>query len=152
MDALSYKTQYATPRSFQPKWFVIDATDVPLGRLASFIAYRLRGKQYPFYSPNIVCGDKIIVINAEKVRLTGNKWNQKEIIRHTGYPGGQRRPTAEMVLHKDPRKLIEVAVKGMLPKTILGGDMFRNLNVYVGPTHRHNQQQPQALTVPFNKA
>ena len=147
MDALSYKTQYATPRSLQHQWFVIDATDVPLGRLASFIAHRLRGKQYPHYSPNIVCGDKIIIINASKVRLSGQKWEKKEIISHTGYPGGQKRPSARTVFEKDPRKLIEVAVRGMLPKTKLGRAMFRNLNVYQGADHRHTQQQPQTLSV-----
>lgn len=149
MDALSYKTLFATPRSFRQNWFVIDATDIPLGRLASVIAYRLRGKQYPYYSPNLVCGDKIIIINASKVKLSGQKWEQKEIISHTGYPGGQKRPSARTVFEKDPAKLIEIAVRGMLPKTRLGRAMFRNLNVYSDGTHRHAQQQPQTLNLTF---
>lgn len=149
MDALSYKTLSATPKSNPRKWYVIDADGLPLGRLASLVAHRLRGKHLPYYTPHQDCGDKIIVINASKVKLSGRKWEQKEIISHTGYPGGQKTPTAKMVFDKNPTKLLEIAIKGMLPKTILGRELFRNLYVYDGPQHRHEQQQPESITLDF---
>jgi len=149
MDALSFRTQFATPKTHPHKWYVIDADGLPLGRLASLVAYRLRGKHLPYFTPHQDCGDKIIIINASKVQLSGRKWDNREIISHTGYPGGQKKPTARMVFDKSPTKLVEIAIKGMLPKNKLGSELFRNLYVYDGAEHRHTQQLPESLTLNF---
>lgn len=145
MDTLSYKTVSANKNTVEKEWVVVDASNMVLGRFISQVAMVLRGKHKPSFTPHVDCGDNVIVINAEKVRLTGNKMQNKEYIWHTGYPGGQRRRTAREVMEKDPRRIIEYAVKGMLPKNRLGRELFRNLHVYVGSEHPHEAQQPKEL-------
>ena len=145
MNTLSYKTVSANKETVQKEWFVVDAKDEVLGRLASKVALVLRGKHKPDYTPHVDCGDNVIVINAEKVKLTGNKLTTKEYIRHTGYPGGQRTETPENLLARKPEAVIERAVKGMLPKNRLGSAIFRNLYVFAGENHPHEAQQPKKL-------
>jgi large subunit ribosomal protein L13 len=141
------KTIFAKSETVKRDWFVIDATDKPLGRLASEIANRLRGKHKPEYTPNVDTGDYIVVVNAEKVKATGNKLKDKTYYRHTEYPGGIRSQTLEEMLAKHPERAIEKAVKGMLPRGPLGYAQFRKLKVYAGAEHPHTAQQPQALTL-----
>ena len=145
MDSLSYKTISANAATVTKEWVVIDATNEVLGRLASQVAKILRGKTKPCYTPHVDCGDYVIVINAEKVKLTGNKVTDKVYTRHTGYPGGQRYATPADYLAKKPTFLIEKAVKGMLPKTRLGEKLLTNLKVYVGPEHPHAAQNPKTI-------
>lgn len=145
MDTRSYKTQFANAKTIEKKWLVIDVEGQILGRAASQIAMILRGKHKPSYTPHADCGDNVIVINADKVRLTGKKWDQKEYIRHTGYPGGQRVRTAKEMMTKFPERLVEKAVKGMLPKNRLGRALFRNLRVYTGAEHPHEAQAPEVF-------
>ena len=145
MDTLSYKTKSANNESVIKEWFVVDATNEVLGRLSSKVAQVLRGKNKPSFTPHVDCGDNVIIINAEKVRLTGNKTADKKYIRHTGYPGGQRSETYEHLLRRDPSKVIERSVKGMLPKNRLGNAIFKNLFVYAGSEHPHQAQQPKDL-------
>ena len=140
-------TIFAKSETVKRDWFVIDATDKPLGRLATEIANRLRGKHKPEYTPNVDTGDYIVVVNAEKVKATGNKLKDKTYYRHTEYPGGIRSQTLEEMLAKHPERAIEKAVKGMLPKGPLGYAQFRKLKVYAGAEHPHTAQQPQALTL-----
>lgn len=147
MDALSYKTQSANKATVQKEWIVVDAEGHNLGRLASKVAMILRGKYKPSYTPHVDCGDNVIVINSEKINLTGNKLEDKKYIRHTGYPGGQRELTAKVMQQKNPALLIEKAVKGMLPKNKLGAQLFRNLNVNVGAEHKHAAQQPKTVNL-----
>ncbi len=142
MDTLSYKTVSANKATVDKKWLLVDAEGETLGRMASKVAMMLRGKHKADFTPHVDCGDNVIVINAEKVRLSGNKWSDKEYIRHTGYPGGQRTTTAEEMLKKKPANLVENAVRGMLPKSRLGREQFRNLYVYVGDAHNHEAQKP----------
>ena len=136
----------AKTREVERKWFVVDAAGQPLGRLASRIAHRLRGKHKAEFTPHVDTGDFIIVVNAAKVRVTGNKRSQKTYYRHTGYPGGIRSTSFEKMIAEKPTRVIESAVKGMLPKGPLGRDMYRKLRVYAGPEHRHEAQQPVPLT------
>lgn len=143
MDTLSYKTASLTKSTIDKKWLVVDAEGQNLGRLASVVAGLIRGKHKPSFTPHMDCGDNVIVINAEKVNLTGNKWDDKLYIRHTGYPGGQRERTAKEVLKRKPADLVEKAVKGMLPKNRLGRQMYRNLYVVVGSEHNHEAQKPE---------
>ena len=145
MDSLSYKTISANAATVTKEWVVIDATNEVLGRLASQVAKILRGKNKPSYTPHVDCGDYVIVINAEKVKLTGNKMTDKVYTRHTGYPGGQRFATAQDYLKKKPEFVIEEAVRGMLPKTRLGEAIFKNLKVYAGAEHPHAAQNPKAI-------
>ncbi len=145
MNTLSYKTVSANKTTVQKEWFVVDAKDEVLGRLASKVAFVLRGKHKPSFTPHVDCGDNVIVINAELVKLTGNKMTDKQYIRHTGYPGGQRTQTPEDLLSKKPEAVIERAVKGMLPKSRLGSELFRNLFVFTGEVHPHEAQQPKKL-------
>ena len=145
MDSLSYKTISANAATVDKQWVVIDATDEVLGRLASQIAKILRGKNKPGYTPHVDCGDYVIVVNAEKVKLTGDKLTEKVYVRHTGYPGGQRFATAQDYLKKKPEFVIEEAVRGMLPKTRLGEAIFKNLKVYAGAEHPHAAQNPKAI-------
>lgn len=145
MDTLSYRTKSVNKESADKKWLIVDAEGQTLGRLASKIAYVLRGKHKATFTPHDDTGDNVIVINAEKVNLSGNKWADKTYTRHTGYPGGQRFTTAEEMLEKHPERLVEKAVKGMLPKNRLGSALFRNLYVYVGSEHKHEGQQPVAF-------
>lgn len=143
MDSLSYKTTSVKPSQIERDWLIIDAKDMVLGRLASKVAFLLRGKHKTSYTPHMVCGDKVIVINADKVKLTGKKWTDKVYIHHTGYPGGQRETAAKDLFNKFPERLVEKAVKGMLPKNRIGRKLFTNLYTYVGDQHPHENQQPK---------
>ncbi|MCC9041847.1 50S ribosomal protein L13 [Myroides sp. M-43] len=147
MESLSYKTVSANKATAQKEWLIVDAEGQNLGRLASKVAVLLRGKHKTNYTPHVDCGDNVIVINAEKINLTGNKLDDKTYIRHTGYPGGQRSLTAKVMQQKNPALLVEKAVKGMLPKNKLGAQLFRNLNVNVGSEHKHEAQQPKAVNL-----
>ena len=147
MDTLSYKTISANKETVQKEWVVVDATDQIVGRFCSKVAKLLRGKYKPNFTPNVDCGDNVIIINAEKVRFTGKKETDKVYTRYTGYPGGQRFNTpAELRTRKNGiDKMLRHAVKGMLPKNSLGAQIFRKLNVYVGPEHPHAAQKPEPL-------
>lgn len=145
MDSLSYKTISANAATITKEWYVIDATDEVLGRLASQVAKILRGKNKPSYTPHADCGDYVIVINADKVKLTGKKMDEKEYVRYTGFPGGQRFATPADFLKRKPAFVIEHAVKGMLPKTRLGEAIIKNLKVYAGAEHPHAAQNPKAI-------
>lgn len=147
MNTLSYKTISANKATVTKEWVVVDAEGHNLGRLASKVAMILRGKYKPSYTPHVDCGDNVIVINAEKINLTGNKLEDKTYIRHTGYPGGQRELSAKMLQAKNPAALVEKAVKGMLPKNKLGAELFRNLKVNVGPEHKYTAQQPKTVNL-----
>ncbi|MBN2522487.1 MAG: 50S ribosomal protein L13 [Bacteroidales bacterium] len=145
MDTISYKTKSANKATVNKEWYIIDATNEVLGRLASKVAKIIRGKNKPDFTPHVDCGDNVIIINAEKIRLTGNKTQDKEYIRYSGYPGGQKSETAEKIMKKNPSRVIENAVKGMLPKNRLGNAVFKNLYVYNGPEHKHEAQQPKEI-------
>jgi large subunit ribosomal protein L13 len=145
MNYLSYKTVSVNKENANKKWYVIDAEGQILGRFASEVAMILRGKRKPSYTPHSDCGDNVIIINAEKVVLTGKKLTDKEYIRHSGYPGGQKVETPVEMLEKHPERIIEHAIKGMLPKNRLGSELFRNLKVYVGSEHKHEAQNPTKL-------
>ena len=145
MDSLSYKTISLNAATVNKEWVVIDATNEVLGRLASQIAKILCGKNKPGYTPHVDCGDNVIVINAEKVKLTGKKLTDKVYVRHTGYPGGQRFATPAIHLAKKPEFVIEEAVRGMLPKTRLGEAIIKNLKVYAGAEHPHAAQNPKQI-------
>ena len=147
MDTLSYKTVSANKSTVNKEWVLVDAEGQNLGRLASKVAKLLRGKHKPNFTPHVDCGDNVVVINAEKINLTGNKWDDKTYVRHTGYPGGQRTLSATEMFAKDPARLVEKSVKGMLPKNKLGADLFRNLNVYVGAEHNHDAQKPKTINL-----
>ncbi|WP_055078940.1 50S ribosomal protein L13 [Lagierella massiliensis] len=139
------KSYNVRAKDIQRKWYVVDATDKVLGRLASEVAAILRGKNKPIFTPNLDTGDYVIVINADKVRVTGDKNKKKIYKRHTGYPGGLRTTTFEELLERKPERAIELAVKGMLPKNRLGRDMYRKLRVYAGEDHGHEAQQPESI-------
>ncbi len=145
MSTLSYKTVSANVNTADKKWVIVDAQDMVLGRLSSNVAKLLRGKHKPNYTPHVDCGDNVIVINADKIKLTGNKWKDKTYIRHTGYPGGQRTRTAEEQFAKFPTRLVSYAVKGMLPKNRLGSKLLKNLRVYVGEDYKEVAQKPTKL-------
>ena len=145
MNTLSYKTVSANSKTVDKKWLLVDVTGNPLGRSASIIASLLRGKHKTNYTPHVDCGDNVIVINAEKIVLTGQKWSQKQYIRHTGYPGGQKSLSADQIHKKNNTKLIEKAIKGMLPKNKLGAELFRNLRVYSVINHDHDSQNPTTI-------
>lgn len=145
MNTLSYKTVSANSSTVKKQWVLVDAENETVGRLASRIALVLRGKHRPDYTPHVDCGDNVVVINADKVRFTGDKWEQKFYIHHTGYPGGQREVKAANVKFKHPARVLEHAVKGMLPKNRLGRRLFGNLHVYAGSEHPHAAQNPQVI-------
>lgn len=145
MDTQSYKTVSLNAATVQKEWVVIDATDLALGRLAARLARIIRGKHKPGFTPHVDCGDNVIVVNAEKIYLSGNKMTEREHVRYTGYPGGQRTITPEKVLQKKPTELVRRAVKGMLPKNRLGAQLLRNLFVYAGPEHPHQAQNPKTI-------
>lgn len=145
MDTLSYKTVSLNKSTAEKKWVVVDAQSQVLGRLASKIAYVIRGKHKASYTPHVDCGDNVIVINASKVKFTGKKLNDKVYVRHTGHPGGQRFATPKELLAKKPTAIVEMAVKGMLPKNRLGRKLFTNLYVYEGTEHPHEAQQPKEI-------
>ena len=140
------KTFMASPATIDRKWYVVDATDMTLGRLASEVAKVLRGKNKPIFTPHIDCGDNVIVINAEKIKVTGKKMDQKVYYHHSDYVGGLKEATLREKLEKMPEQVIELAVKGMLPKGPLGRQMFTKLHVYAGPEHKHEAQKPEVLT------
>ena len=150
MNTLSYKTVSANKATVTKEWVVLDATDQVLGRLAAKAAFMLRGKHKPNFTPHVDCGDNVIIINAEKIRLTGNKMDQKTYVRHSGYPGGQSSETAKELHKRRPLALVEHAVKGMLPKTRLGSELFRNLYVYEGPEHPHQAQETNQINLNEN--
>jgi len=147
MDTLSYKTVSANKATAQKGWVVIDAESQILGRLASEVAKIIRGKNKVNFTPHVDCGDNVIIINAEKVRLTGKKMTDKVYIRHTGYPGGQRFKTPREMMAKNPTKVVELAVRGMLPKNRLGSRLYTNLHVYAGNEHPHEAQKPKEVKV-----
>ena len=147
MDALSYKTVSANKNTVNKEWVVVDAEGQTLGRMSTIVAKLLRGKYKPNYTPHVDCGDNVVVINASKINLTGKKWDAKSYIRHTGYPGGQRSLTAKELYSKDPARLVENAVKGMLPKNKLGSAIYRNLKVYAGAEHGQEAQKPKAINI-----
>jgi len=147
VDTLSYKTISANKATVNKQWVLVDADGQTLGRLSSKVAKLLRGKYKPNFTPHVDCGDNVVIINAEKINLTGNKWSEKQYIRHTGYPGGQRTRTARELYDRDPARVVEKSVKGMLPKNKLGADLFRNLKVYVGTEHKQEAQKPAAINL-----
>ena len=140
------KTHIVKPADLKKKWVTVDATDQTLGRLASQVAYVLRGKHKPTYTPNLDCGDNVIVINAGKVKLSGNKWRDKQYEHHTGYMGGIKRISAQHLLEKHPERLLEIAIKGMLPKNKLGRGLYTNLRVYADDKHGQESQKPEPMT------
>jgi large subunit ribosomal protein L13 len=139
------KSFMASPSTIERKWYVVDATDCTLGRLASEVAKVLRGKNKPTFTPHIDTGDYVIVVNAEKIKVTGKKLEQKIYYRHSDYVGGMKTTTLKELLAKKPEKVIELAVKGMLPKGPLGREMYTKLHVYAGPEHKHEAQKPEEL-------
>ncbi len=147
MDTLSYKTVSINKENADKKWVLVDAEGETLGRLASKVAQIIRGKHKANFTPHVDCGDNVIVINAEKVKMSGNKWSEKLYIRHTGYPGGQRSLTAEQLLKKRPERIVEMAVKRMLPKNKLGNKLYTNLKVVVGAEHNYAAQKPKKLNL-----
>jgi large subunit ribosomal protein L13 len=147
VNTLSYRTLSGNKETADKKWFIVDAEGQTVGRMASKIAKVIRGKYKTCYTPHADCGDNVIVINAEKVAFSGTKLVDKEYVRFSGYPGGQRFTTAEEMLRKHPERLIEKAVKGMLPKNTLGRQLYRNLKVYTGTTHKHEAQTPELLNL-----
>ncbi len=145
MDTLSYKTISANKATVNKEWLLVDAEGEVLGRLASKVAKLLRGKYKPGFTPHVDCGDNVIVINAEKVRLTGNKMEDREYFSHSGYPGGKRVTTPASILAKHPERLIERSIKGMLPKNRLGSKLLGNLHVFVAAEHTHEAQKPKTI-------
>jgi large subunit ribosomal protein L13 len=147
VNTLSYKTVSANKNTVNKEWLLVDADGQTLGRLASKVAMLIRGKYKPNYTPHVDCGDNVVIINAEKIVLTGKKWTDKTYIRHTGYPGGQRSLTATELFGKNPTRLVEKAIKGMLPKNKLGRALFKNLYVYVGTEHNQTAQKPKEFNL-----
>jgi large subunit ribosomal protein L13 len=147
LEMIGTKTFSAKPESVKRDWFVVDAADKTLGRLATEIASRLRGKHKPEYTPHVDTGDYIVVVNAEKIRVTGNKGSDKMYYNHSGYVGGLKSINFEKLIKKDAPQVLERAIKGMLPKNPLGRAMFRKLKVYAGTEHNHAAQQPQLLDI-----
>ena len=145
MNTLSYKTVSANKKTVNKQWVVVDAEGEILGRLSTKIAMIIRGKNKPDFTPNVDCGDNVIVINADKVKLTGNKFSDKTYVSYTGYPGGQRFISPKELMAKHPTRVIEKAVRGMLPKNRLGRALFGNLHVYAGAEHPHAAQNPKAI-------
>ena len=149
MDTLSYKTQYLNKATVKKEWVIVDATNQPVGRICSRIALLLRGKNKPGFTPFVDCGDNVIVINAEKVRFTGSKLQGKIYEHHTHFPGGLRMATPAQLLDRKPISIIEMGVRGMLPKNKLGDRLYRNLHVYAGEAHQHEAQQPKVITLQY---
>ena len=147
MNTLSYKTVSANKETVNKEWVVIDAKDQVLGRLSSVVAKMLRGKYKPSFTPHVDCGDNVIVINADKVKLTGNKLTEKQYVRHSGYPGGQTITTPKEVLSKKPTNVVEKSVKGMLPRNRLGRAIMKNLHVYASAEHPHEAQKPREVNL-----
>jgi len=147
MDYLSYKTVSANKETVQKEWVVVDAEGQILGRMCTKVAKLLRGKYKPNFTPNVDCGDNVIIINADKVQLTGNKWNDRVYVRYTGFPGGQREFTPQDLMNKGADRLIRKVVKGMLPKTRLGNKLINNLKVFAGAEHNLQAQQPKQIDI-----
>ncbi len=147
MNTTSYKTVSANAATVDKNWIIVDAEGQILGRLASIVALLLRGKRKSNYTPHVDCGDNVIVLNADKVILSGNKMTDKTYVWHTGYPGGQRTTNPENIMVKFPERVVEKAVKGMLPKNRLGAQLFRNLHVYAGSEHKHEAQKPTVINI-----
>ena len=147
MNTQSYKTKFANAQTYEREWFVVDAKDKTLGRLATQIATILRGKHKATYTPHFDAGDYVVVVNANQIHLSGNKWDQKNYISYTGYPGGQRTINAKDLNVKKPTAIVENAVRGMLPKNKLGADLFRNLRVYNGAEHQQEAQNPKTINI-----
>ncbi len=147
MDTLSFKTISANKATVNKEWVVVDATGQSLGRMCSKVAKLLRGKYKPNFTPHVDCGDNVIIINADKVVLTGNKWNDRIYYKHTGYPGGQREVTPAQLMAKGEDRLFRKVVKGMLPKNRLGDKLLKNLYVYAGSEHKHEAQQPKSIDI-----
>jgi len=147
VDTLSYKTVSANRTTVNKEWLLVDAEGETLGRMASKVAYLLRGKHKPSFTPHVDCGDNVVIINAEKIVLTGNKWSDKSYMRYTGYPGGQRTTSVKQLLDKNPEGILEKAIKGMLPKNRLGAELFRNLKVYAGAEHGQEAQKPTVVNL-----
>ena len=145
MESISYKTSFANKATVQKGWVVVDADSQILGRFASQVARIIRGKHKASYTPHVDCGDRVIVINADKIRLTGKKWSDKQYVRHTGYPGGQRISTPLQLKAKSSSLIVESAVRGMLPKNRLGRKLFKNLYVYNAEVHPHEAQNPKVV-------
>lgn len=141
------KSYMANAQTIERKWFVVDATDLVLGRVSTEVASLLKGKHKPTYTPHVDCGDYVIIVNAEKVALTGNKLDDKLYYRHSGYPGGLKSRTAKRMLELQPQKVLEKSIRGMLPKNRLGEDMYRKLFVYAGSEHPHQAQKPEVYTL-----
>jgi len=151
VDSLSYKTVSANDKSVTKNWILLDANDQILGRFASRAASMLRGKHKTDFTPHVDCGDNIIVINSEKIKMTGRKWTQKEYVSYTGYPGGQRHITPQKLMAKDPTKVVEKAIYGMIPKNKLGNAVKGNLYVYAGSEHPHTAQKPKQINLSDSK-
>ena len=147
MDTLSYKTISAKATTVDKQWLLVNAEGKTLGRLASKVAKLLRGKHKPNFTPHVDCGDNVVIINAEKIVLKGKKATDKVYIRHTGYPGGQKTTTSQALFQQQPERIIENAVKGMLPKNRLGSELFRNLRVYAGDQHQQEAQKPVEINL-----
>ena len=147
MSSKIFKTKSLKKEEANKDWFLVDATNETLGRLSSKVAKILRGKHKPSFTPHVDCGDYVVVINAGKIKLTGDKFEKKEYISHTGYPGGQRIKTAKQIFQKNPTILIEKAIKGMLPKNKLGSTIFSNLKVYNDDIHNHTAQNPKLINL-----
>ena len=145
MNTLSYKTVSANKNTVTKEWVLVNAENQTLGRMASEVAKMLRGKHKPNFTPHVDCGDHVVIINAEKIRLTGKKWDAKQYIRHSGYPGGQSSLTAKELMDRKPTAMVEKAVKGMFPKNKLGAELFRNLYVYEGEEHDQKAQKPKEI-------
>lgn len=147
MNTISYKTRAINKENADKKWLLVDAQGQSLGRLASRVAYLLRGKHKTNFTPHADCGDNVVIINAEGIQMSGSKLTEKEYIRYTGFPGGQRFDTPEAMLNKHPERVVEHAVRGMLPKNRLGREIFRNLHVYAGAEHKQEAQKPEAIDI-----
>jgi large subunit ribosomal protein L13 len=145
VDTLSYRTKFANKETVEKNWYIVDAEGEVLGRLASKIAKVIRGKHKPSFTPHVDCGDHVVVINASKVKITGNKFNTKIYRRYSGYPGGLKEIPYARMIKEHPERVVELAVKRMLPKTRLGRKVFKNLHVYAGSEHKHEAQKPQKL-------
>jgi large subunit ribosomal protein L13 len=147
VDTLSYKTKSANKATANKEWYVVDAEGQTVGRFASQVANILRGKHKTNFTPHVDCGDNVIILNADKIRFTGNKMEDKDYVFYSGFPGGQRFESAKSLLQRRPTYVVEHAIKGMLPKNKLGAELFRNLYVYTGNEHPHSAQQPKTLTI-----
>ena len=147
VDTASYKTKSANKATVNKEWLLVDGNDEILGRLASKVAFLLRGKHKTDFTPHVDGGDYVIVVNADKIKLTGNKWSDKEYVSHSGFPGGQKKINPQDLMKKNPISIVERAVKGMLPRTRLGREIYRNLHVYAGNEHPHEAQKPNKINL-----